>query len=108
MRAWPASGSDTQLCTSRIDAPPRAAACSRAARTRRAWVSQNSRSPLAPPRPVLLVVAPSMSAARSAAVTGSAQPVSGSNVIVDGSPARPTALNTYTGPRSRRSGAVTS
>ena len=45
------------------------------------------------------VVAASMSVARSAAVTGSAQPVSGSNVIVDGSPARPTALNTNTGPR---------
>ena len=58
------------------------------------------------PRPPRLarVVAASMSVARSVAVTGSAQPVSGSNVIVDGSPARPTALNTNTGPRARRSG----
>ena len=86
-------------------APPSAAACRSAARTRRAWASQNSRSP-DPPRPVPVVTAPSMSAARSAAVTGSAQPVSGSNVIVDGSPASPVALNTYTGPRSARSGAV--
>ena len=107
MRWWPASGSDTQACTSRMDRPPSAAACSSAARTRRPWASQNSRSP-DPPRPVPVVTAPSMSAARSAAVTGSAQPVSGSNVIVDGSPARPTALNTYTGPRRGAQAAVVS
>ena len=47
-----------------------------------------------PARPALGVAAPSMSAARSAAVTALAQPVNGSNVIVDGSPANPTALNT--------------
>ena len=51
IRACPASGSDTHACTSRIDSPPSAAACSSAARTRRAWASQNSRSP-DPPRPV--------------------------------------------------------
>ena len=104
----PVVGSDTQDLTSRIVAPPSAAACRSAARTRRAWASQNSRSPLAPPRPVLVVVAPSMSAARSAAVTGFAHPISGLNVTVDGSPASPTALNTYTGPLAARRGAVIS
>jgi hypothetical protein len=49
-----------------------------------------------------------MSVARSTAVTGSAHPVSGSNVIVDASPPSPTALNTYTGPVAVRSGAVRS
>ena len=44
--------------------------------------------------------------ARSVATTGSAHPVSGSNVIVEVSPASPTALNTNTGPRRPRSGPV--
>jgi hypothetical protein len=46
--------------------------------------------------------------ARSPAVTGSAQPVSGYKVIVDWRPARPTGLNTKTGPRRARSGARSS
>ena len=83
----PASGSATQPSTSRIDRPPSAAACSSAASTRRAWASQNSRSP--PTRPGARLVAASMSVARSVAVTGSAQPVSGSNVIVDGEAGEP-------------------
>ncbi len=44
--------------------------------------------------------------ARSAAVTGLAQPVSGSNVTVEGRSPSPTGLNTYTGPRAARSGPV--
>ena len=96
---WARSGSATQPRTSRMCLSPRAAACSRAASTRRAWASQNSRSP-----DPALAVAAIMSVARSVATTGSAQPVSGSNVIEDGSPARPTALKTNTGPRRSRSG----
>ena len=105
--ACPASGSDTQ----RVHVPHRRP-------TERGGVQQRGQDaaglgvpelPLPRPTPPLpAVVAPSMSVARSCAVTGSAHPVSGSNVIVDGSPASPTALNTYTGPRSRRSGAVRS
>ena len=98
------SGSATHDCTSRIPLPPSAAACSSAARTRRAWASQNSRSPPWACRAVAAI----MSVARSVATTGSAHPVSGSKVIVDGRPARPTALNTYTGPRLPRSGAHSS
>ena len=93
------SGSATQPSTSRIRLSPSAAACNRAARTRRAWASQNSRSP-----DPAFAVAAIMSVARSVATTGSAHPVSGSNVIVDPRSARPTALNTNTGPRRPRSG----
>ena len=63
---------------------------------------------LAVPPGAVVVGGASMSVARSAAVIGSAHPVSGSNVIVDGRPPSPTGLNTYTGPRSARSGAVRS
>ena len=85
------SASATQRCTSCMVRPsPSAAACRRAVSTRRACVSQNSRSPALP----VMAPAASMSAARSAAVTGFVQPVSGSNVIVDPSPASPTGLKT--------------
>ena len=47
-----------------------------------------------------------MSVARSAAVTGSVQSISGSNVTVDGRSPSPTGLNTNTGPRRARRGPV--
>ena len=64
---------------------PSAAACISAARLRRPWSSQNSRSPAGRRG----WTAASMSVARSAAVTGSAQPVSGSKVIVESPTAEP-------------------
>ena len=90
--------SATQPRTSAIESPPSAAACSSAARTRRAWASHRSASPEA-----ARVAAVTMSVARSPAVTGSAHPVNGSNVIVEAIPPSPTGLNTHTGPwvRSR-------
>ncbi len=93
------SGLATHERTWDIVLPPSAAACSSAASTRRAWASQNSRSPEPP-----WEVAASRSVARSTATTGSVQPVSGSNVIVEPMSPSPTALNTYTGPRSARNG----
>jgi len=93
------SGLPIQRCTSDICLPPRAAACRSTARARRAWASQNSRSP----EPAF-DAAETMSVARSAAVFGSVQPVSGSNVTVEAIPPNPTALNTYTGPLRARSG----
>ena len=61
---------------------------------RRAWASHRSASPAA------REVAETMSVARSIAVTGSVQPVSGSKLIVERSPPSPTGLNTNTGPGS--------
>ena len=57
-----------------------------------------SRPHLRSPPPPGALTAANRSVARSAAVTGSTQPVSGSKVIVDARPPRPTALNTNTGP----------
>jgi hypothetical protein len=96
---WAASGLAVQSMTSRIERCPSAAAWSNASRTRQPCCSQYSRSPLAPP---CEDTAESRSAARSAAATGFSQSVSGSNVIVEGTPPSPGGLKVNTGPlRSR-------
>jgi hypothetical protein len=57
--------------------------------------------------PPILVLAPAIrSPARSIAVFGSAQPVSGSNVTSVAMPPIPDGLNTNTGPRAARSRCV--
>lgn len=67
--------------------------------TSRACPAHHSRSPL----PWLPLVAPTRSAARSAATRGSRHPISGENLTVLASWPSPEGLNTCTGPRRARS-----